>query len=190
MIQVDLPAAFAIGQAFALLSNNYLKKENSLYTSKPLGMLNFYLSCGFVPGGLYLITAYPAWEAMYKTGWLDTPYDNPPVAFFTVFFVMLMVLLGNVGYIFGHWCYQTGKDRIVPWTTAAGFFLTILPFILNWGVWMKVGTYDEVSKGGGYSFMDPPFFYGWAIIMSWLAITTIATGIWFKNKADKFHPNQ
>ena len=99
---------------------------------------------------------------------------------------MLMVLLGNVGYIFAHWCYQTGKDKIVPWTTAAGFFLTILPFLIDWGVWMKVGTYDEVMQGGGYSFWDPPFFYGWAIIMSWLAITTVGTGIWFKKKADRF----
>jgi len=186
MIQVDLPAAFAIGQAFALLSKNYLNKEKYLFTGKPLGVLNFYLSCGFVPGGLYLISAYPAWEAMYKTGWLDTPFDNPPVAFFTVGFVILMVLLGNAGYIFAHWCYQTGKEKLVPWTTALGVLLTFLPFALNWGVWMKVGTYNEVSSGGGYSFWEPPFFYGWAIIMSWLIITTVITGIWFKKVADKF----
>jgi len=186
MIQVDLPAALAIGQTFALLSQNYLTKEKSLYTGKTLGVLNFYLSCGFVPGGLYLITAYPAWEAMYKTGWLDTPFNNPPVAYFTVIFVILMVVLGNVGYIFAHWCYRTGKDRLVPWTTAAAAFLTVLPFIVDWGVWMKVGTYNEVMQGGGYSFWDPPFFYGWAIIMSWLTITTVVTGIWFKKTADKF----
>lgn len=186
MLQVDLPAAFAIGQAYAFLSRNYLKKENNLYTSKPLGVLNVYLSCGFVPGGLYLISAYPAWEAMYKTGWLDTPFNNPPVAYFTVAFVMLMVLLGNAGYIFAHWCYKTGKDKVVPWTIAIGFFLTILPFIIDWGVWMKIGTYAEVSRGGGYSFWEPPFFYGWAIIMSWLTVTTIVAGVWFKKKADKF----
>ncbi len=149
-------------------------------------MLNVYLSCGFVPGGLYLISAYPAWEAMYKTGWLDTPFDNPPVAYFTVFFVMLMVLLGNAGYLVGHWCYRHGREKIVPWTIAAAVFLTLLPFLLNWGVWMRVGTYEAVMGGGGYSFWEAPFFYGWAIIMSWLSVTTVAAGVWFKKRADTF----
>lgn len=186
MIQVDLPAAFALGQTYALLSKNYLRKENHFFTSKPLGMLNVYLSCGFVPGGLYLLCAYPAWEAMYTTGWLDVPYDHPPVAFFTVLFVMLMVLLGNAGYMLGHWCYKKGRDWLVPWTAAAGYFLAVLPFIMKWGIWMKIGTYSEVSSGGGYSFWDPPFFYGWILIMSWLMITSIAIGVWFKKIADKF----
>ncbi|WDP92725.1 MAG: hypothetical protein HUN04_24585 [Desulfobacter sp.] len=187
MIQVDLPAAFAIGQTYALLSKNYLKTEDHLFTSKPLGILNFYLGCGFVPGGLYLISAYPAWEAMYKTAWLDTPFNNPPVAYFTVIFVILMILLGNMGYIFGHWCYKTGKDSLVPLTMGAGYVFTVLPFILDWGVWMKIGTYEEVViKGGGYSFWEPPFFFGWAIIMAWLGLTTIGTGIWFKKRADTF----
>lgn len=186
MIQVDLPAAFAVGQIYAFLSSDYLRKEKRFFTSKPLGMLNFYLSCGFVPGGLYLISAYPAWEAMYKTGLLDTPFNNPPVAYFTLFFVMMMVLLGNAGYLIGHWCYRNGKGKIVPITIAAAIFLTVLPFLLNWGVWMKIGTYEEVISGGGYSFWEPPFFYGWAIIMSWLTLTSITTGIWFKNVANKF----
>ncbi|HED34827.1 MAG TPA: hypothetical protein ENJ08_11580 [Gammaproteobacteria bacterium] len=186
MIQVDLPAALAIGQVFALLSQNYLRKEKEYYTSKPLGMLNFYFACGFVPGGLYLISAYPAWEIMYKTGWLDVPFDNPPVAYFTVIFVILMVLLGNVGYIFAHWCYRTARDRLVPWTTALAVFLTFLPFMVDWGVWMKIGTFNEVSQGGGYSFWDPPFFYGWLIIIGWLVITTVAAGLWFKKKVDKY----
>lgn len=187
MIQVDLPAAFAIGQTYAFLSKDYLKKEKNLYTSKPLGILNVYLGCGFVPGGLYLICAYPAWEAMYKTAWLDKPFDNPPVAYFTVLFVVLMILLGNLGYIFGHWCYKAGKDKIVPWTMALGYFLTALPFIVDWGVWMKIGTYEDVViKGGGYSFWQPPFFYGWAIIWIWLIVTAVGTGIWFKKTANKF----
>ena len=38
---------------------------------------------------------------------VDLPAGLFPVAFFTVIFVMLMVLLGNPGYIFGHWCYKT-----------------------------------------------------------------------------------
>lgn len=184
MIQVDLPAAFAVGQVYAFLSQTYLRGETRFFTSRPLGMLNLYLSCGFVPGGLYLLSAYPAWEAMYTTGWLDAPFDNPPVAFFTVLFVMLMVLLGNAGYVAGHWCYRNGKDRTVLWGIATAIFLTVLPFFLDWGVWMRVGTYDEVMQGGGYSFWEPPFFYGWAIIMSWLTLSTLAAGIWFKKVAN------
>jgi len=62
MIQVDLPAAFAVGQVFSMLSKKYLVKETELFTSKLLGPFNFYLTCGFVPGGLFLLVGWPAWE--------------------------------------------------------------------------------------------------------------------------------
>ncbi len=62
MVQVDLPAAFAVGHIYALLSKGYLKKEKRLFTNRLLGPLNFFLTCGFVPGGLFLLVGWPAWE--------------------------------------------------------------------------------------------------------------------------------
>ncbi len=186
MVQVDLPAAFAIGVTYALFSKNYLKQEKSLLTSKALGALNFFISCGFVPGGMYLMVGFPAWEVMYKTGWVDNAYNNPPVAIFTVMFAVAMIILGNIGYILSHWCYQKGKDSIVPKMMWIGYFFALLPYLVDWGVWWKVGTYQEVVvEKAGYSFFENPFFYGLLLCFGWMASWLIAGGFWFKRTANK-----
>ena len=51
--------------------------------------------------------------------------------------------------------------------------------LLRWGVWMEVGTYRDFTSGTGYSFWSPPFFSGWLVVMSWLAVSSVATGLWF-----------
>jgi len=182
MIQVDLPAAFAVGQVMGLLSKNYLKKEPELFKSKLLGAFNFYLACGFVPGGLFLLVGWPAWEGMYATAWTENPFDRPWVAGFYVFFTITMMILGNVGYILAHYWYKKGKDTLVIWGAIIGVLLTGLPFLLKWGVWMNIGTYEQIRGGTGYNFFQPPFFYGWLAIMSYLFITGILTGLWFLKK--------
>lgn len=182
VIQVDLPAAFAIGQVMGLLSKKYLKREPELFKSKLLGVFNFYLACGFVPGGLFLLVGWPAWEGMYSTAWTENPFDRPLVAGFYVLFMIAMMMLGNVGYILAHYWYKKGKDKWVVFGAVAGVFLTLLPFLVKWGVWWTVGTYGQVQANQGYSFFQPPFFYGWLAIMSYLFITGILTGLWFLKK--------
>lgn len=189
MVQVDLPAAFTIGHFLGYLSRKYLKKEKDKFKNKLLGPLNFYLTCGFVPGGLFLLIGWPAWEMMYTTPWVENTFDSPLKAVFYVGFVISMVLIGNAGYILAHHWYQKGKDKYVIYGLAGGFIVTILPFLLKWGVWLKVGTYSDIHSGGGYSFWEPPFFFGWLGIMSYLAITAIAAGIWFKKMGDKLSGN-
>lgn len=183
MVQVDLPAAFALGQIFGFLSKDYLKKEKDLFKSKLLGPFNFFLTCGFVPGGLFLLVGWPAWEVMYVTSWVENTYDSPIKAAFYVLFVILMVILGNFGYILAHHWYQKGKDKWVIIGSAIGLFLTVLPFMLKWGVWMNIGTYAEIQSGAGYSFWDPPFFHGWLGIMSYLGLVIFLSGLWFRTKS-------
>lgn len=188
MVQVDLPAAFAVGQIFALLSKEYLKKEPRTFTNRLLGPLNFYLSCGFAPGGLFLLVGWPAWELMYATGWAEAPYNRPLAAGFYVLFAVIMVVLGNVGFIMAHRWYQKGKDAWVVYGSISGVALTLLPFLLNWGVWLKIGTYAELASRGGYSFWQPPFFSGWLAIMSYLAVCTIGMGIWLSKRGSRLEP--
>lgn len=183
MIQVDLPAAFAVGQIFAFLSRNYLKKSSEKFTNKLLGPFNFYMSCGFVPAGMYLLVGWPSWEAMYTTGWLEKTFNQPLTAGFYVLFMVLMILIGNIGYILGHHWYIKAKDRLVVYGAAAGIGLAILPFVLRWGVWMKIGTYAQIQANQGYSFWENPFFGGWLFIMCYSTAATIFTGIWLKRKA-------
>ena len=181
MVQVDLPAAFTIGQVLAILSKKYLKQEPAYFKNKLTGPLNFYLSCCFAPVGMFLLIAWPAWEVMYVSDWVELPYNKPLVAGFYVLFNIVMVLLGNIGFILAHKLYHKNKDKVVVFIAIIGAFLTILPFILKWGIWMKVGTMAEISNTGGYSFWDPPFVYGWLVFMGYLVITTIIAGLYFKN---------
>ena len=185
MIQVDLPAAFAIGQTFSVLSKNYLKKEPDYLTSKLLGPFNLYLTTGFVPGGLFLLVGWPAWEAMFTVPWIENSYNNPVIAAVYVLFVIAMILFGNLGYLLGHYFYRNNLAKYLKYTLSLGLFLTFLPFVVRWGCWSRIGTYAEVKAGGGYPFGDAPFFTGWVCIMGYLFVTGILAGIWFLKKSKK-----
>ena len=189
MVQVDLPAAFAIGQVFAYLSRDYLKKDPSLFTNRALGPFNFYMACCYAPVGMFLLVGWPAWEIMYLGPWLDTPFNLPWVAGFYVLFGIVMVLLGNVGFILAHRWLRRDRAAWVKAGITIGAGLTLLPFLLRWGIWMKVGNFAEVvEQQAGYSFWDAPFFHGWAVIMSYMVITTVAMGIWMRTRANKMQP--
>ncbi|MDD5571222.1 MAG: hypothetical protein PHD97_08715 [Bacteroidales bacterium] len=185
MIQVDLPAAFAIGQTFSMLSRNYLKKEPEILTNKLLGPFNIYLTTGFVPGGLFLLAGWPAWEAMYTSPCIENNYNNPVIAAVWVLFVIAMILCGNFGYMLGHYFYKKNLAKYVKYTLSLGVILTFLPFLIRWGCWEKIGTFAEVKAGGGYPFGEEPFFTGWICIMSYLFIAGIIAGVWFLKKSKK-----
>lgn len=182
MIQVDLPAAFTLGQIFAMLSKKYLKKTPEKFTNKLLGPFNIYISCGFLPGAMYLLVGWPAWEAMYVTGWVEKTYNKPFVAGFYVLFMASLILLGNIGYILGHYCYLKGKDKLVIYGSIIGAVLTLIPFILRWGVWWEIGTYAQIQANKGYSFFKNPFFGGWLFVMCYVTVATLLIGLWFKKK--------
>lgn len=188
MVQVDLPAAFVIGQIYAMLAKSYLKKEPRKFTNKLLGPLNFFMSCCFAPAGMFLLVGWPAWEVMYNTGWVENPYNRPWVAGFYVFFGIVMVVLGNVGFILAHHWYRKDLDKRVTIGIAAGSFLTVLPFLIRWGIWWKIGTYSDFIAKKGYSFWNPPFFHGWLGIMICAFVSALVMGIWFKKKGNQLEP--
>lgn len=179
MVQVDLPAAFATGQLFALLSKNYLEKEPEILTSRLLGPFNFYMTCCFSPAGLFLLIGWPSWEVMYLTDWVERPFDRPLVAGFYVIFLMLILVLGNLGFTLGHRWIRLGRHRWVLWGAILGGLATVAPFLLRWGVWWTIGTHQDFLDGSGYSFWSPPFFWGWLVVMSYLAVSSVITGLWF-----------
>ena len=184
MLQVDLPAAFAIGQICAIMAKDGLKKEKDLFANKFLGPVNLYLACGFAPGGLFLLIGWPAWECMYVTNWFENPYDRPWCAVAYIGFLLSMILLGNLGFILGHYCYRIKKDKLVIIGSITGIVLKLLPFVLRWGIWWNIGTYQEVVVNkGGYSFWQPPFFYGWLGIMSYMIVTGAITLLWLRKKS-------
>jgi len=178
MVQVDIPAAFTLGQFFALATKKYLRGEPNLFTSRLLGIFAFYLTFGFIPVGMYFMVGWPAWEVMYVTGWVENTFNNLPVIYFYVGFMMLMIVLGYVGYILGHYWYRKGKDILVVIGATVGTILTLLPFALRWGVWFTIGTYADFVAGTGYSFFKPPFVIGWLVIMLyWVGMTVLFASI-------------
>ena len=180
MVQVDIPAAFAVGQIFGLLSKDYLRKEPQIILDRLLGPFNFYLACGFVPGGLYLLVGWPAWEVMYATPWFEAPFDRWLATGAYVLFTIALMVLGNLGFMLAHHWYRKGQDELVVYGAVIATALALLPFLLRWGVWWTVGTYAEIQVGQGYSFWQPPFFYGWLTIMSYLFAAGILCGWWFR----------
>ncbi len=180
MVQVDLPAAFALGQIFAFISKSALKKENNIWTNKLSGPVALYMSIGFSPVGLFFLTGWPSWELMYTTVWMENPFNRPMVAIAYIGFLVIMVLLGMSGFILGHWFYKKGKDVLVKIGMIVGLFLTFLPFLVRWGVWWKIGTYDQIQQGTGYSFFEPPFVFSWLFIMIYMVISTTITVICIK----------
>jgi len=184
MVQVDIPAAYAYGQLFALLSKKYLKKEENFFQNRLLGPANFFLAVCYAPVGMFLMIGWPAWEMMYVSDWVEDPFNKPAVAAFYILFNIVMILIGNIGFLLGHRWYRDGHDSRVTTGFVIGVLLTFLPFLLRWGVWWNVGTYNEVQGGGGYSFWSAPFFTGWSFIMSYMVISSVVFFIWFKKKAD------
>ncbi|MES9906830.1 MAG: hypothetical protein ABW168_29645 [Sedimenticola sp.] len=109
---------------------------------------------------------------------------------FYVFFVILMVLLGNAGYILAHAWLRQSRDKQVRLVAIISLFLTILPFLLQWGVWTKVDSYAQVIEAGAdyYDWMQPPFHYGWAAIMRYITVATLLMGIWMKRRGNVLIP--
>lgn len=188
MVQVDLPAAFAVGQICAMLSKKYLKKESRKFTNRLLGPMNIFLSCCFAPVGMFLMIAWPSWEVMYWTGWVEAPFNRPYVAGFYILFGIAMVVIGNVGFILAHHWYRNSNDRRVVFGAVIGVFFTLLPFLLWPGTWLKVGTYEVVTGGGGDSFFSIPFFPAWFVIISYISISITAMVIWLIKWGNKLEP--
>ena len=132
-----------------------------------------------------MLVGWPAWEYMYKEQWIENAYNHPLIAGFYIAFVIAMILLGNFGYMLGHYCYQKKKDNFVILGLIVSLVLTFLPFLLNWGKWLKIGTYEEIMAGESYSFWSAPFFYGWLGIISFMVLAGVLSGIWFINKSKK-----
>ena len=181
MVQVDIPGAFTLGQIFAFVGGKLLKKEPGLTQNRLLGPFNIYFTIGFIPVGMFFMTGWPSWEVMYITGWVENTFNQPFVAGFYIAFMVVMILLGNAGFMLGHFWYRKGKDNFVIIGIIAGVILTLLPFLLRWGVWWKIGTFTEIQKGLGYSFFEPPFIFSWLFIMLYMVAATILGVFWMRH---------
>ena len=188
MVQVDLPGAFAVGQIFAVLSKNFLKREENKFTHRLMAPIGWYLALIYAPVGMFLLCGWPAWESMYWWEWVEQPAFNPLVAFFYIAFYISMILIGNMSYITAHNLYQKGKDKTVNILAILGIIATLLPFFVWPFTWYHIGTYAQyhaIPKGTTTIFNTPSFFYSWLCSMSLLITGTVIFGLWLKKYSTK-----
>ena len=184
MVQVDIPAAFVMGQVYALVAQKSLKKEPSYYENRFLVMVNWYMSLILGPTGLFLLLGWPGWETMYQWGWIETPQFRPFVALFYIFFLMIMVVLGNVGFIFTHWLIRQNKIEIAKILLVFSIILTFSAFIIDIKALFFVGTYEAYHRHTAKFILGSSFIFSWFIIMSYWIIGSILMGfkIYFDDK--------
>ena len=185
MIPVTLPAAITLGFIFSFITKKILKEEAELFHHRLLGFFNIYIICGFVPAGMFFLTGWPSWEMMYLTGWLENAFDRPLVAGFHVAYYVLMILLANTGFILGHYLIRKEKETFVIIGLVSGALVTIVAILLRLNVFFTIGTYAEIQQNRGASFVEGPFFIGWIIIMSYMALTTVAAILIMRRRAKK-----
>lgn len=157
MVQLDIPAAFAVSILFVDLGRNILKREaESSPGETPRAYYQFLFRsiffAGFVisPAGIYLIAGWPGWEQLYWSkrveelilhGWFN--------ALLPAFFIMSIVLAGYLGHILGYRLITAGKEKYLRPTYIGVLVLSSIPVLLSYPAFLLVGTYDQYHNLNG-----------------------------------------
>jgi hypothetical protein len=182
-VQVDIPAAFAAGQIFAMLSREYLAGEKDLFTHRLAGPVAAYFSVMFTPPALFLLICWPAWESMYQWEWVEHPAMDPTVSFFYIGFYMSMVIIGCGSYVTAHSLYRRGKDLFVKAAAITGVIIAVLPFFIHPFTWYYVSTYARyhgVPRTTTTMFSNASFFFSWLAVMGFALISSVYFGMWLR----------
>ena len=180
MVQLDIPAAFAVSMVFIDVGRNILKREAEETPGEtPRAYYHFLFRsifvAGFVisPAGLYLLAGWPGWEQLYWSkrfeelilqGWFN--------ALLPAFFIMSIVLAGYLGHILGYRLITTGKEKYLRPTYIGVLILSSIPVLLSYPAFLLVGTYDQYHNLNGqtreamvYAWKNP---YGFGV--GWLGV--------------------
>lgn len=151
MVQLDIPAAFAVSMFFVDMGRSALKQEAELTPDRPskayyrfLFRSLFFAAFVVCPAGLYLLCGWPGWEQLYWSqrfenlilqGWQN--------ALFPAFFIMGIVLAGYLGYIVGYRLLIAGKEKYIRPIYLGVLGVSCIPVLLSYPAFLLVGTYDQ-----------------------------------------------
>ena len=180
MVQIDIPAAFAVSLLSIDLGRKALKKAGANNPQEKTALYYLYLSrslffAGFViaPAGIYLLSGWPGWEQIYwsrrfeevmHTGWVN--------ALLPAFFVMAIVLGAYWGHILGYRWLMSGKEKYVR-PAYIGVLLLVAVVVLScYPSFLYVGTYDQYHNLGGQSreAMGSVFHNPFGFSAGWLGV--------------------
>ncbi|MGA1874146.1 MAG: hypothetical protein ACMUIA_00900 [bacterium] len=82
-VQVELPAALAMGQVLAMAGKKSLKTGQKAVRNRFLLLTNWYMSLIFGTTGFFLLVGWPGWETMYRWAWVENPQFHTRAALFS-----------------------------------------------------------------------------------------------------------
>lgn len=199
MVQVDVPAAFAMGQVYALIAKQSLSKEPSLLGNRFITLNNWYVTLILAPVGLFLLVGWPGWETMYRWSWVESVQFHPFTALFYILFLAAMVIIGNAGFIIAHRLYLRNKDQTAKKLLVVSIIISLSAFLIDINAPFSIGTFEEYHNGesikvtrllvketekdrnqAGSTLSDArSFFIAWFFIMLYWVMGSILMGIKF-----------
>jgi len=169
MVQVDIPAAFAMGQLLALAGRKSLKTGQPSVRHRFLLLTNWYTSLILGTTGLFLLVGWPGWETMYQWAWVENPQFKPLAALFYIVFLVLMVVLGNAGFLISCRLIRSNREALAKALLVLSVIGTFAPFLIDIRAPFYIGTYQQYHTGRALLIFNSPFIYSWfGIMLFWV----------------------
>ncbi len=184
-VQIDIPAAFAMGQLMAVVGRKSLKTGEPSIRNRFLLWTNWYMSLILCPAGFFLLVGWPAWETMYQWAWIENPQFHSLVALFYILFLMVIVILGNVGFLMSYWLIRHNKDTLAKVIVALSLLSVVAPLLIDIKAPFFIGTYQQYHTGKASLIFGSSFFFSFFAIMLFWAIGSVVfiKKVYFEDKA-------
>jgi hypothetical protein len=173
MVQVDIPAAFAMGQLLAVVGRKSLKTGQPSVRDRFLLLTNWYTSLILGTTGLFLLVGWPGWETMYQWAWVENPQFKPMVALFYIVFLVLMIALGNAGFLMSYRLIRSNRDSLAKAILALSVIGTFAPFLIDIKAPFYIGTYQQYHTGRALLVFNSSFIFSWFGIMLFWVIGSV-----------------
>jgi hypothetical protein len=161
MVQVDIPAAFAIGTMFADAARKQLQNGGPQYYYKILLKNNIFQIFFFSWIPVYFILNYFGWETTHMWWHEDSVTAYP---FFVPIFLVIFFAAGNAGFLLGHHLVTSGKivaNRVVY---VALFIYSAAWIFAQTDSTFRLGTFAQWQAGNAPWFYEDPTFLAMLII--------------------------
>ena len=181
MVQIDIPAGFAVSMLAIDLGRRALKQgrdqtqpEKSILYYRYLFRSLLFAGTVIAPAGVYLLAGWPGWEQIYwskrfedvmHTGWIN--------ALLPALFVLSIMLATYAGHVLGYRWLVGGKEKYIRPTWIGLLVAVMIIVLLNYPSFLLVGTYDQYHSLNGQVreamssvFSNPHgFSVGWVCVM-------------------------
>jgi hypothetical protein len=140
MVQIDVPAAFAIGAFFADAAHKRLQSGDPAEVYRAALKNNLFQIFFFLWIPLYFIVNFFGWETTYLWWTADSVSAYP---LFIVVFTLLFLAAGNCGFLLGAWLVRRGMLFANRITYAAIALYSIVWVFGQTSRTFQVGTYSD-----------------------------------------------